>query len=106
MAHINIGTASGTTLGSPSAGDFYVFINLDNSNLLTIRDSTGSDTVYSISSKRDLTAQKNSIEDDGGDLQLVGDELTPGNNQYYGTDQSGSSQKDFIQYQVHLVFNL
>ena len=39
--------------------------------------------------KRDLTAQKNSIEDDGGDLQLVGDAASPGNSQYYGTDSSG-----------------
>ena len=39
--------------------------------------------------KRDLTAQKNSIEDDGGDLQLGGDASSPGNTQYYGTDNSG-----------------
>ena len=39
--------------------------------------------------KRDLTAQKNSIEDDSGDLQLVGDVASPGGNQYYGTDSSG-----------------
>ncbi len=39
--------------------------------------------------KRDLTAQKNSIEDDGGDLQLVGDVASPGNSQYYGTNSSG-----------------
>lgn len=39
--------------------------------------------------KRDLTAQKNSIEDDGGDLQLVGDELTPDPNKYYGTNSAG-----------------
>ncbi len=43
-----------------------------------------------IASKRDTTAQKNSIEDDAGDLQLVGDQLNPGNDQYYGTDGSGS----------------
>ena len=39
--------------------------------------------------KRDLTAQKNSIEDDSGDLQLVGDVASPGGNQYYGTNISG-----------------
>jgi len=43
-----------------------------------------------IASKRDLTAQKNSIEDDAGDLQLVGDVASPGSNQYYGTDSSGT----------------
>lgn len=34
--------------------------------------------------------QKNSIELDAGDLQLVGDEASPGNNQVYGTDGSGN----------------
>ncbi len=33
--------------------------------------------------------QKNSIELDSGDIQLVGDALTPGNGKYYGTDGSG-----------------
>jgi hypothetical protein len=40
--------------------------------------------------KRDLTAQKNSIENDSGDLQLVNDETTPTANKYYGTDSSGN----------------
>ena len=43
-----------------------------------------------ILSKRDTTAQKNSIEDDGGDLQLVGDSASPGNEKYYGTDAAGA----------------
>ena len=46
--------------------------------------------VTNILLKRDLTAQKNSIEDDAGDLQLVGDVASPGSNQYYGTDGSGT----------------
>jgi len=33
---------------------------------------------------------KNSIEDDGGDLQLVGDEAAPGVSRYYGTDSEGA----------------
>ncbi len=40
--------------------------------------------------KRDKTAIKNSIEDDSNDLQLVGDQSAPGNEQYYGTDASGT----------------
>jgi hypothetical protein len=32
---------------------------------------------------------KNSIEVDAGELQLVGDSATPGNNKYYGTDVTG-----------------
>ncbi len=42
-----------------------------------------------IALKRDLTAQKNSIESDSGDLQLVGDSASVGNSQYYGTNASG-----------------
>jgi len=41
--------------------------------------------------KRDLTEQKNSIENDvDNNLQLVGDELAPGNNKYYGTNEAGT----------------
>lgn len=39
--------------------------------------------------KRDNTAQKNSIKDDGGDLQLVGDEDNPGATKVYGTNAAG-----------------
>ena len=40
--------------------------------------------------KRDKTAIKNSIEDDSDSLQLVNDANNPGNNQYYGTNASGT----------------
>lgn len=33
---------------------------------------------------------KNSIEVDAGELQLVGDEASPGNSKYYGTDGAGA----------------
>lgn len=39
--------------------------------------------------KRDNASQKNSIEDDGGDLQLVGDEENPGATKVYGTNAAG-----------------
>jgi len=45
MAHIQIGTAAGTTLGNPPSGDFYIFIDSDNANAYTLRDSTGTDTI-------------------------------------------------------------
>jgi hypothetical protein len=45
-------------------------------------------TLYS--TKRDKVAQKNSIEDDDGYLQLVGDENSPGPNKIYSTDASGN----------------
>ena len=43
-----------------------------------------------IAGKRNTTAQKNSIEDDGGDLQLVGDSASAGNDKYYGTNGTGT----------------
>lgn len=36
------------------------------------------------------TRQKNSIEVDANELQLVGDEASPGNSEYYGTDSGGN----------------
>ena len=45
MANIQIGTAAGTTLGNPPSGDFYIFIDSDNSNKYTLRDSIGTDTI-------------------------------------------------------------
>lgn len=44
-------------------------------------------TLYA--TKRDKIAQKNSIEDDAGYLQLVGDEDSPGPNKIYSTDAGG-----------------
>ena len=45
MANIQIGTAAGTTLGNPPSGDFYIFIDSDNVNAYTLRDSAGTDTI-------------------------------------------------------------
>jgi hypothetical protein len=45
MANIQIGTAAGTTLGNPPSGDFYIFIDSDNANAYTLRDSAGTDTI-------------------------------------------------------------
>ena len=50
--------------------------------------------VYGLSS--DVTV-KNSIEIDSGDLQLVGDLLTPSDNNYYGTNREG--EKGFFSFQ-------
>lgn len=38
----------------------------------------------------DIPGTKNSVEIDDDDLQLVGDENSPGNDKYYGTDDSGN----------------
>jgi hypothetical protein len=45
MANIQIGTANGSTLGNPPSGDFYIFIDSNNSNSYTMRDSSGTDTI-------------------------------------------------------------
>jgi hypothetical protein len=43
-----------------------------------------------LASKRGTSAQKNSIESNAGDLQLVGDTASPGNSKVYGTNGSGT----------------
>jgi len=56
--------------------------------------------------KRDKTAQKNSIEDDSGDLQLVGDEASPSNENYYGTDDAGNKGfHPIVKYSKIVVFD-
>jgi len=45
MANIQIGTADGSTLGNPPIGDFYIFIDSNNSNAYTLRDTAGTDTI-------------------------------------------------------------
>ena len=45
MAHIQIGTADGSALGNPIAGDFYIFIDSNNANKYTLRNSAGTDTI-------------------------------------------------------------
>ena len=45
MANIQIGAADGSTLGNPPAGDFYIFIDSNNANAYTLRDTAGTDTI-------------------------------------------------------------
>ena len=45
MANIQIGTADGSTLGNPPTGDFYIFIDSNNSDAYTLRDVAGTDTI-------------------------------------------------------------
>jgi len=40
------GIKDGSTIGNPSTGNYYRFMDSNNSNLLTIRDSSGTDSVY------------------------------------------------------------
>jgi hypothetical protein len=48
MADINIGTANGSTLGNPSAGTFFWFVDSNNANKFTQRTSAGVDTVFGV----------------------------------------------------------
>lgn len=41
-----MGTADGTTIGNPTAGNYFIFLDVNNSDRLTTRDSAGTDTVY------------------------------------------------------------
>tara|TARA_R110001583_G_scaffold24100_4_gene88201 strand:+ start:6804 stop:7499 length:696 start_codon:yes stop_codon:yes gene_type:complete len=45
MANIQIATADGSTLGNPPIGDFYIFIDSNNSDAYTLRNSSGTDTI-------------------------------------------------------------
>jgi len=45
MANIQMGTADGSSIGNPPVGDFYIFIDSNNSNSYTLRDSAGTDTI-------------------------------------------------------------
>jgi len=70
MANIQIGTAAGTTLGNPPSGDFYIFIDSDNSNSYTLRDSTGTDTILGGGAayfKADVLITSGSISASGSD---------------------------------------
>lgn len=46
MALLDMGTAPASTIGNPSLGSYFIFLDSDNSDRLTTRDSTGTDTVY------------------------------------------------------------
>jgi len=45
MANIQMGTADGSLLGNPPTGDFYIFIDSNNANAYTLRDTAGTDTI-------------------------------------------------------------
>ena len=94
MALLDMGTAPASTIGNPLLGSYFIFLDSDNSDKLTSRDSDGVDTVYGSGGS---VSVKNSIEIDAGDLQLVGDLLTPGSTKYYGTDKTGT--KGFYSFQ-------
>ena len=50
MALIDMGTAQGSTIGVPVVGNYFIFLNSENSDILTTRDSFGTDTTYNTNS--------------------------------------------------------
>lgn len=46
MAKIDIKIEDGSVLGNPAVDNYFVFFDSNNSDLLTTRDSTGTDTTY------------------------------------------------------------
>ncbi len=46
MALIDLGTADGSTIGNPTTGNYFIFLDSTNLDLLTRRDEFGVDTVY------------------------------------------------------------
>ena len=47
MGKLVITTEDGSTLGNPPSGEFYIFLDSNNSNALTTRNSSGTDITYS-----------------------------------------------------------
>ena len=45
MALIQMKTADGSAIGNPPTGDFFIFIDSNNANQYTLRDSAGNDTI-------------------------------------------------------------
>ena len=71
MAIINLNTADGATIGNPISGDYFLFLDSNNSDLLTRRDDTGADTVYSsglILDNRIIVTQANKDSTLGGTI--------------------------------------
>lgn len=67
MAYLQQGTADGSTLGNPTAGNFYLFFDSNNSDKYTLRDSSGTDTILGagggdmLAATYDPTGQANDV---------------------------------------------
>jgi len=116
--HLEVNTAGlaasvEITLGTPAVfGRKLLITHNDADQDVTFAEAVNGDNAYVLSGARDAvlltytttgwvgidnlgggaaaTTVKNSIEVDGGDLQLVGDAAAPGNNMFYGTDGTGN----------------
>ena len=68
MALLDMGTAQGTVIGNPTAGNYFIFLDSDNSDVLTTRDSAGVDTLYQTGAlnERVIINQANAVSILGG----------------------------------------
>ena len=46
MALLDMGTADGSAIGNPTIGNYFIFLDSNNNDLLTTRDENGIDTLY------------------------------------------------------------
>lgn len=66
MAKIDILPEDGTTAGNPATGNYFIFLDSSNSDLLTVRNSVGSDTVLDLS-----TLSNRVIVQDSSDFGVI-----------------------------------
>jgi len=72
MAIIDFGTANGLTIGNPASGNYFLFLDSNNADLLTRRDSAGVDTLYASGiiplNNRIIVTQSNAAATLGGTI--------------------------------------
>lgn len=75
MANIQMGTADGSTIGNPPTGDFYIFIDSNNSDAYTLRNSSGTDTILGVASayfKAEVLITSGSVSASASDVAVPG----------------------------------
>ena len=70
MALLDMGTADGSTIGNPSMGNYFIFLDSNNNDLLTTRDDNGIDTLYEsgVLNNRVIVTQSNYTTTLGGTI--------------------------------------
>ena len=90
MARIQVrrDTAAAWTAANPTLTAGEIGFETDTGKV-KVGDGTAVWTALAYLAGEAAVTVKNSIEEDAGDLQLVGDAASPGNSRYYGTDGTG-----------------
>ncbi len=82
-------TAVGSALRQLATPAAARWIRVNSDGTATLRSDTETRTDLGLGSAA-VAGVKNSVEIDSGDIQLVGDSASPGNNVFYGTNSSGT----------------